>query len=757
MDLSRWTARPALIAASVIGLLFVVFLLRAAPLALDPVRAANAPDQFDTSRAIERLARVLGDQTPHPVDSDALDVVRERLLTEIRALGYTPDVRDQTACRTSISGSSSRCARVQNIVFETGPSSGPALVLTAHYDSVDAAPGAADDGIGVAVWLEVAHLLKQSPPNRRVVFLLTDGEETALLGAQAFIDDKTYGIEVGRFINLEARGVRGPATMFETSRPNGDIVRDWAQNGARPFSNSLMTAVYELLPNSTDLTVYLEAGLAGVNIAIGDGLSFYHTHRDDLEMLDHRSVQHMGDQAWGTTRAFLSVDSSTTGDIIYSDILNRAFYWLPQPIGLMIIGLGFGVAALMVMRPSRDADWRKLDWRAFLAPPLLLLAAGASAWAIQQVIGLFRSEPEWWAADTGPLNVAIFLLAALCAVLATGLIAGRSTREALNASGWFWTLAPAVAFAFVVPGSMGIFVPAALAFAVCAVIGWLMPRFALPMWTLALLVQLAILVPLIELFDIMMGMGIAPLFGVLAFLILSPALGLIGPLGRRFALPAALAGAGALVASVLAFLSPAYTVDTPLALNFAAAYDMDERRAVVGATAPAGALPASILQQLPEEPAPIVPGMSAPLPHAQIAFRNVPSATINLLSDATSDGKRTLRFSIDAPGARFVRVRTPAALNPQAVKYAPHGKAIPHFPPSGGVAMFDCFGRACHGAEFELTLAANQLSSDAPPILVHGYWSGVPTEAAHLPPLRPDWALPIGTGDVTITTRRVRL
>src|SRR5690606_1661674 len=120
------------------------------------------------------------------------------------------------ACRGSISGSSVRCAFVQNVFFKAGPSEGPALVLTAHYDSVEASPGFGDDGIGVAVWLEVAHHLKQNPPDRPVLFLLTDGEEAALLGAQAFVDSKEkYGVEVGRIINLEARGVSGPAAMFE--------------------------------------------------------------------------------------------------------------------------------------------------------------------------------------------------------------------------------------------------------------------------------------------------------------------------------------------------------------------------------------------------------------------------------------------------------------------------------------------------------------------------------------------------------------
>ena len=107
------------------------------------------------------------------------------------------------SCRTS----SSRPARDE----------GPALVLTAHYDSVEASPGFGDDGIGVAVWLEVAHLLKQQPPTQPVVFLLTDGEETGLLGAQAFVDNRGRLSLQGR-PHHQSRGARRARA--------GDDVRD---------------------------------------------------------------------------------------------------------------------------------------------------------------------------------------------------------------------------------------------------------------------------------------------------------------------------------------------------------------------------------------------------------------------------------------------------------------------------------------------------------------------------------------------------
>src|SRR5262245_22933440 len=91
------------LALIVFAILFVAFFFRAVPLELDGVRAANKPDQFDVTRAMGRLTRVL-DGTPHPADSDALDAVRGRLIDEIKNLGYTPEVHDEAACRSNSTG-----------------------------------------------------------------------------------------------------------------------------------------------------------------------------------------------------------------------------------------------------------------------------------------------------------------------------------------------------------------------------------------------------------------------------------------------------------------------------------------------------------------------------------------------------------------------------------------------------------------------------------------------------------------------------
>jgi acetylornithine deacetylase/succinyl-diaminopimelate desuccinylase-like protein len=187
------TGAAALLA--VLALVFGIFLTKDRLVEPPPV-SASLP--FDTTRAFARLERILGDQRPHPVDTEANDAVRERLLAEITALGHEPEVRDDFACRSSLKWGSSACARVRNVIFRMGPPGGNAILVASHYDSVPAGPGASDDGAGVAASLEIAALLKTRVLQRPVIFLITEGEELALLGAASFVRKDPYAKDVAR-------------------------------------------------------------------------------------------------------------------------------------------------------------------------------------------------------------------------------------------------------------------------------------------------------------------------------------------------------------------------------------------------------------------------------------------------------------------------------------------------------------------------------------------------------------------------------
>jgi hypothetical protein len=740
--------------------LLALFFFRAAPLELDSVRQTNAPGEFDTQRAIERLGRVL-DGTPHPVDSGALDETRARLLQEIRTLGYSPELRAHNVCQ-SMSGSVARCAFVQNIFFATGPGEGPALVLSAHYDSVDASPGFGDDGIGLAVWLEVAHHLKQQAPAQRVVFLLTDGEETGLLGAQAFVDNQDdYPFTVGRIINLEARGVRGPAMMFETGHPNAGLVSDWSKSGARPFANSMMTAVYELLPNSTDLTVHLNAGFNGVNIAISDGLDFYHTNRDDLAQLDRASVQHMGDQALGATRAFLASNWSkdkSAGEIAYSDIGSRLFVSLPQVFALVLLGLCFGVAVMLNIRPTREGGWRKLDVRALVLPPALIAAAGLAAFVLQQLISLIRPDTAFWVAHPQAFNMAIFAVTLLLSAVALAWLAPKSSHGTLYASGWFWFLILGMGLSFALAGFAMLFLIPGVVFVLAGGAAWLFPRYQLIAYGVASVFLVLMFFPLLHLLDVTMGLGMAAMFGGVEAMVLAPLLAMVGglPTGRiKVVAPLAVV---ALVAIVATIVVPAYSVERPLPLNFTAHYDIDAQKAAVFAGARAGALPEAVRSQLKVGENPSPPGAAQNLASRAIAFAPPGPAIATVLNDTTAeDGKRTIRLQFSAPEARQVRLRIPAAASPVSVAFGGADYAFGSGTPETFVV--DVTGRAANGATVDITLAPRREGADVKPLtwLVQGYWTRLPDDARSLADARPDTAVYIQMGDVSVTTKQLPL
>ena len=99
--------------------------------------------------------------------------------------------------------------------------SAKAVALMAHYDSVSWANGAADDASGVTALVETARVLAAGiKPVRDVIFLMTDAEELGLIGAKEFFDRHPLSTKIGAVVNVEARGSRGRAIMFQTSPGN---------------------------------------------------------------------------------------------------------------------------------------------------------------------------------------------------------------------------------------------------------------------------------------------------------------------------------------------------------------------------------------------------------------------------------------------------------------------------------------------------------------------------------------------------------
>lgn len=290
-----------------------------ATLRLPAVVPASAPaTAFSAERAMMELAPLT--KAPHGVGSEEHQAVLATLTDRLRALGL--DVETQEATGFTMLGGVPRAATVQNLVaHRRGTRSTGTLALMAHYDAAPQSLGAGDDGSGVATILETLRAIKDESLQNDVLVVITDAEESGLIGAEAFANLHAMARDVRLILNFDARGDRGPVYLFETSTGNARLMRIAAGAGTPLLANSFTVALYRTLPNDTDLSIFLHGSrpTAGLNFAMIDGFQNYHSPTDDILHLDPRTVQQMGGYALPLTRAFGKADLAHLGaaDAIY--------------------------------------------------------------------------------------------------------------------------------------------------------------------------------------------------------------------------------------------------------------------------------------------------------------------------------------------------------------------------------------------------------------------------------------------------------
>ena len=236
--------------------------------------------------------------------------------------------------------------------------------------------------------LEAASILKDRPLRRPIILLFNEGEELGLIGARAFLADP-LSRNVDSLINLEARGVRGPVNMFETSRPNGAAIDLFATSVSRPVANSLSTDVYQLMPNYTDVTSFADRGWLTLNLAPIGNETRYHSAGDDIAALDPATVQHMGDQTLALTEALASGTPRTVPvNRVFMDVSGRALISLPMAAGVVLLALLLiAFAATAVRRCS-------LNGGAIITVGTMI-GSGLVAWLAVAVIGIARPGTFW--------------------------------------------------------------------------------------------------------------------------------------------------------------------------------------------------------------------------------------------------------------------------------------------------------------------------------------------------------------------------
>lgn len=428
---------------------------------VSPKDAGAPANEFSSARAQTLMRELVAEGVPHPIGSPANARVRDRIVTRFRALGYETSIQRRFACNAAAA-----CGTVENILARRPGARGQGVLLMAHYDSVGAGPGASDDAMGTAALLEVARALRDETPRNPVMFLATDGEEAGLLGAEAFAADATLMRDVGIVVNVENRGTFGGSNMFETSGGNRWIARQLARALPRPQATSFFYAIYALLPNDTDVTVFKREGKAAVNFAAIRGVNWYHTPFDDLAHASPRTLQHHGENLLATARAFadIDLDARSDSDATYFDLLGFTLVWWPQEWTLWIAV----VSLLLLIAAARKLPPRAMTFgvlTAFVAILLIALGGVALTW-----LARLRSGDMNWVAQPLPSIAAMWLIGLAGALFAAAMFRRRGEPlPMLYGTAIVW-LTIGIALALKLPGAAFLFVVPAAALTVCALL-----------------------------------------------------------------------------------------------------------------------------------------------------------------------------------------------------------------------------------------------------------------------------------------------
>ena len=316
-EASRTARKPRL--AALFVLVFLVGVGARSLYVLRPPAAlpSAAPlTEFSALRAIQHDYVIATE--PHPAGSPANERVQAYIVSAMKSFGIEAEVVSTFYAEGSDAGRA-------NLVLARipGTANTKAFALMAHYDSTPYGPGAADDCSGVISLLEIAHVLKASPPLKNdVIFVFTDGEETGLLGARAFVKHAWFN-EVGVMTNLEARGTQGNSLVFDTSEQNGWLIAEMIEAMRYPCASSFMYDVYKLMPFSSDFDELRRHGMKGFDIAFIDNFAWYHTANDRPEHLSLATLQQHGSCGLDLARHFgnLPLDGVITApDTVYFNV-----------------------------------------------------------------------------------------------------------------------------------------------------------------------------------------------------------------------------------------------------------------------------------------------------------------------------------------------------------------------------------------------------------------------------------------------------
>ncbi len=168
----------------------------------------------------------------------------------------------------------------KNIIGRANGSSDGVIVFGSHYDSVDAGPGAVDNGTGTATMLELARVLATQAHNNAFVFIAFDAEEVGLVGSHYYVDhlSATESAKIRGMFNFDMLGGGSGSLLAGGDGALGVLARNAAgQLGLVAYNFSLGSNA------GSDHEPFQQAGIDTIFFSRDYGL--LHTPQDSIDQV----------------------------------------------------------------------------------------------------------------------------------------------------------------------------------------------------------------------------------------------------------------------------------------------------------------------------------------------------------------------------------------------------------------------------------------------------------------------------------------
>lgn len=519
----------------------------------------------------------------HPAGTAAAERVRDYIERTLQDLGLETEIQ-----RTSVVVGRS-VSYIENVIARIpGEASRQPFMLTTHYDSVGTGYGAADDGAGVVVMLELARTIKAMPPLRNdIVFVFTSDEERGQRGARACLEHP-WVKNAAAVLGFEARGTYGPAFMFETSEENGDLIREFVASGANAQASSLMYEVHRRTPNTTDFALLKERGMAGYNVAFVGGLWNYHTENDNPDNLSGASIQQMGECALALVQRFgnREAEAKREPDYVFFNTLGKRMFAYPASWSRVVSAAALAAFLLALILGLRTRQLTILGIFGGVVLHLAVLALVALAgWGLMR--GAYALLYVYLQYNVNLYLAALLALAAGVCALVYRRAGNRMLIENLQMGAMLPLVCAVIVTEYRLPlGSFAMAWPL-LFCSLGLAIALVLMRFGVPRG-LALFVQAGFVMPMLLL--LIPGMQALHYIGAAFMLIpntllfvmllglLSPAIAaILHPPEGRWAAPALILAAAALLG--LGFVTNSFSPDRPKMTSLTYAMNVKEQEA----------------------------------------------------------------------------------------------------------------------------------------------------------------------------------